>query len=212
MAIEVDLTDRCAVDAALATVLEDGVPDIAIANAGAIVRSGLDATDDLWDFAWRLHVLSNVWIFSALMPHMLSRGSGHLACTASSAALAPNPKSVVYSVTKHAQLALAEWTACAAAAAGLGFTCFCPGGMRTAMLQGMSGEDEYSRRASAEAHTPDAAAAVFLDGIARGQFLVTTQARALAAMRERAADPQSWVAAQAEQFLPGGGPAGPGGR
>jgi NAD(P)-dependent dehydrogenase (short-subunit alcohol dehydrogenase family) len=195
-----DLTDRAATDRAVDRLLDGGIPDLVIANAGAIGHSDLAVDDSSWELGWQLHVMSNVWLFRRLVPLMMSRGGGHLACTASSASFAPNPKSVVYSVTKHAQLALAEWVACVCRNNGLGFTCFCPGGMRTPMLESMAGPDAYSQRAMEEAETPQQAARAFLDGIEADRFLVTTQPRTLDSMRSRATDAEAFIEESTSRF------------
>jgi NAD(P)-dependent dehydrogenase (short-subunit alcohol dehydrogenase family) len=199
-AVTANLTDRAETERAIDRLLDGGIPDLAIANAGAIAPSDHTADDGSWELGWRLHVMSNVWLFRRLVPLMVSRGGGHLACTASSASFAPNPKSIVYSVTKQAQLGLAEWVACLCRSSGLGFTCFCPGGMRTPMLERMAGPDAYSQRAMQEADTPERAAGAFLDGIEAGRFLVTTQRRTVGAMRSLAADPEAFLEASAATF------------
>ena len=196
-----DLTDRAATDRAVDRLLDGGIPDLVIANAGAIGHSDLAVDDDAWDLSWRLHVMSNVWLFRRMIPLMISRGRGHLACTASSASFAPNPKSLVYSVTKRAQLALAEWVACECRTSGLDFTCFCPGAMSTPMLQRMAGPDPYSQRALAEAEVPEQAAIAFVDGIEAGRFLVTTQTRPLTALQNRAADPDAFIEESTSHFM-----------
>ena len=55
--------------------------------------------------------MAHVWAARALLPEMLDRGEGYLFNTASAAGLLTQVSSLVYSVTKHAAVALAEWMA-----------------------------------------------------------------------------------------------------
>ena len=73
----------------------------------------------------------------ALAPRMAARGRGHLLVTASAAGLLTNMDSAPYSVTKHGTVALAEWLAIRWGDAGVGVSCLCPQGVRTAMTEGM---------------------------------------------------------------------------
>ena len=72
---------------------------------------GPEAADEAWDEAWRVNVMAHVWASRALLPEMLERGEGYLVNTASAAGLLTQVSSLVYSVTKHAAVALAEWMA-----------------------------------------------------------------------------------------------------
>ena len=53
--------------------------------------------------------MAHVWAARALLPEMVARGEGYLINTASAAGLLTQVSSLVYSVTKHAAVALAEW-------------------------------------------------------------------------------------------------------
>ena len=53
--------------------------------------------------------MAHVWAARALLPEMVERGEGYLINTASAAGLLTQVSSLVYSVTKHAAVALAEW-------------------------------------------------------------------------------------------------------
>ena len=66
---------------------------------------------------------------------MLERGEGYLINTASAAGLLTQVSSLVYSVTKHAAVSLAEWLAIEYGDAGMRVSCICPQGVRTPMLE-----------------------------------------------------------------------------
>lgn len=79
-------------------------------------------------------------------------------------------------------------------------THFCPGGIRTPMLDQMSDDGTHSRRAHEEAHTPEAAASILLDGIEADRVLVTTQPRTRDDLAQRGADYEAWMAGVAQRF------------
>jgi NAD(P)-dependent dehydrogenase (short-subunit alcohol dehydrogenase family) len=199
--IACDLGDEQEAAAALALLERKmGLVDVYVANAGVNFFSDLATPSADWDQAWRTHVLSSVWAFRKLAPAMAVRGSGHLVITASTAAISLSPKSVAYTVTKAAQLSLAEWVGAAFRSSGVLVTCFCPGGIRTPMLEQMSDDSSHSRRTHEEAHTPEAAAAILLDGVEAGQALVTTQARTRGDLAQRGADYEVWMAQVVDRF------------
>jgi short-subunit dehydrogenase len=67
--------------------------------------------------------MSHVFAARALVPGMLSRGSGYLLNTASAAGLLASLNSMPYGVTKHAAVALAEHLAFNMAIAASVFPC-----------------------------------------------------------------------------------------
>ena len=73
-----------------------------------------------------MNVMAHVWASRALLPGMLERGEGYLINTASAAGLLTQVSSLVYSVTKHAAVALAEWLAIEYTNAGVRVSCICP--------------------------------------------------------------------------------------
>ncbi len=78
--------------------------------------------------------MAHVWAARALVPEMQARGEGYLINTASAAGLLTQVSSLVYSVTKHAAVSLAEWMAIEYRDAGVRVSCICPQGVRTPML------------------------------------------------------------------------------
>ncbi|WP_197522968.1 SDR family NAD(P)-dependent oxidoreductase [Actinokineospora pegani] len=198
LGVTADVADPDSFGHALRTVGDAlGPVDVFIANAGVMRRSTVHAPDAEWDLAWRVHVLSVAWAAQELTR---TGRPVHLGVTASTAAVAPNPKSAVYSVTKHAQLALAEWLGAAYRGRGLSVTCFCPGGIRTPMLAAMAADDPYTRAARAEADPPEVAAAAFLDGIESDRALATTKPRTREEIALRGADYEAWLHRAAGRF------------
>src|SRR6202521_2653342 len=89
-----------------------GPTDIFVSTAGVPgAIGGPEAADEAFEEAWRVNVMAHVWAARALLPEMVARGDGYLINTASAAGLLTQVSSLVYSVTKHAAVSLAEWLA-----------------------------------------------------------------------------------------------------
>lgn len=67
---------------------------------------------------------------------MLKQGFGHIVNTASMAGLAPLPRAVGYSMTKHAVVGLSTSLRVEAATMGIRVSVLCPGLIRTPIMQG----------------------------------------------------------------------------
>ncbi|MBM4076920.1 MAG: SDR family oxidoreductase, partial [Planctomycetes bacterium] len=93
------------------TVDQVGRIDIFCSNAGITVKGGIESSNDDWQKMWEINVMSRLYAARAVVPLMLERGEGYLVQTASAAAILTEIGSASYSVTKHADLALAEWLA-----------------------------------------------------------------------------------------------------
>src|SRR5262249_37074329 len=78
---------------------------------------------------------------------------------------------------------------------GVEFSCFCPQGVATPMLETWRAEDPAAELASASGETisADEAATALLDGIEAGQFLVLSHPEALTYTARKAADPERWL-------------------
>jgi NAD(P)-dependent dehydrogenase (short-subunit alcohol dehydrogenase family) len=178
---------------------EDGGPvDIFCSNAGvAGPYGGPEVPDAEWRQTWEINVMAHIWAARRLLPGMLERRRGHLSSTASAAGLLANPGLMPYSVTKHAAVAVAEWLAITyGAGTGVSFSCFCPQGVATPMLETWREEDPSSRLASASGETISAAAAAdaLVRGIEEGRFLVLSHPEVGTYMQRKASDPARWLA------------------
>ena len=136
LAVQFDAARESGVQALIAQASEANGPiDIFISNAGVPGgMGGPEAPDETWQEAWQVNVMAHVWAARALLPEMLDRGEGYLINTASAAGLLTQVSSLVYSVTKHAAVSLAEWLAIEYGDAGIRVSCICPQGVRTPML------------------------------------------------------------------------------
>jgi NAD(P)-dependent dehydrogenase (short-subunit alcohol dehydrogenase family) len=177
---------------------EYGPIDVFCSNAGiAGPYGGPEVTDVEWQRTWEVNVMAHIWAARLLLPGMLERRHGHLSSTASAAGLLANPGLMPYSVTKHAAVAVAEWLAITygGSDSGVGFSCFCPQGVATPMLETWRREDPSSRLASASGATisPDEAAAVLVEGIAADRFLILSHPEVQTYQQRKVGDPERWL-------------------
>ena len=165
-----DVTDQAAVAGLVDRVEEQlGPVDLWCSNAGVALGRDL-GTDGDWERSFAVHVLAHVHLARVLAPRMAARGRGHLLLTASAAGLLTNMDSAPYSVTKHGTVALAEWLAIRWGDAGVGVSCLCPQGVRTAMTEGMgAGSSVLAAGALLE---PAEVAEAVVGGLADGRFLI----------------------------------------
>ena len=192
LGVGLDVTDPAAV-AGLVDRVEDelGPVDLWCSNAGVALGRDL-GTDDDWERSFAVHVLAHVHLARVLAPRMAARGRGHLLLTASAAGLLTNMDSAPYSVTKHGTVALAEWLAIRWGDAGVGVSCLCPQGVRTAMTEGMgAGSSVLAAGALLE---PAEVAEAVVRGLADGRFLILPHPEVAEFERRRAADRDRWLA------------------
>jgi NAD(P)-dependent dehydrogenase (short-subunit alcohol dehydrogenase family) len=187
-----DVTDPGAV-ARLVDRVEDelGPVDLWCSNAGVAVGDGLGDRGD-WERSFAVHVLAHVHLARVLAPRMAARGRGHLLLTASAAGLLTSMDSAPYAVTKHGTVALAEWLAIRWGDEGVGVSCLCPQGVRTAMTEGMGpGSSVLAAGALLE---PEEVAEAVVRGLGEGRFLILPHPEVATFERRRAADRDRWLA------------------
>ena len=197
--IAADVGSEAGVAGLIAAAEEAAGPiDVFCSNAGiAGPYGGPEVSDDEWQRTWEINVMAHIWAARRLLPGMLDRGRGHLSATASAAGLLANPGLMPYSVTKHAAVAVAEWLAITygGPGSGVGFSCFCPQGVATPMLETWREEDPSSKLAAASGDTisADEAAVILIDGIAADRFLILTHPETGTYAQRRAGDPERWL-------------------
>jgi NAD(P)-dependent dehydrogenase (short-subunit alcohol dehydrogenase family) len=197
LAVQFDAGHEDGVQALIAQAVEaNGSIDIFISNAG--VPGGLggpEVPDELWDEAWRVNVMAHVWASRALLPEMLERGEGYLVNTASAAGLLTQVSSLVYSVTKHAAVSLAEWLAIEYGESGIRVSCICPQGVRTPMLE--AAMDEPASAAALLAGgviEPDEVADAVVRGIDEERLLILPHEEVVGFMALKGSEPERWIA------------------
>jgi NAD(P)-dependent dehydrogenase (short-subunit alcohol dehydrogenase family) len=139
-----DVTNEGQVAALVDAVLErHGHIDLFCSNAGASAGGLLtDASNDVWQQQWELHVMAHLYAARAVLPSMLERGEGYLLNTASAAGLLAAMGSGPYSVTKAAAVKLAEFLAITHGDDGIKVSVLCPQGVNTAMAPKRLGDGQ----------------------------------------------------------------------
>ncbi|AKK27925.1 SDR family oxidoreductase [Mycobacterium sp. EPa45] len=178
-----------------------GPVDIFVANAGIAGESGLGDDEAAWDRIIDVNLRAHIRAAKALVPEWLERGSGHFVAVASAAGLLTQLGAAPYSVTKHAAVGFAEWLSICYGDKGIGVSCVCPMGVDTPLLRGMAeSPDDEIRLAGASVTSagavidPDAVAALVVQAIADGTFLVLPHPEVLTMYRQKGADYGRWIA------------------
>ena len=197
LAVQFDAGREDGVKSLIAQAVEaNGSIDIFISNAGVPGgMGGPEIPDELWDEAWRVNVMAHVWASRALLPDMLERGEGYLVNTASAAGLLTQVSSLVYSVTKHAAVSLAEWLAIEYGESGIRVSCICPQGVRTPMLE--AAMDEPASAAALLAGgviEPDEVAEAVVRGIDEERLLILPHEEVAGFMALKGSEPERWIA------------------
>jgi NAD(P)-dependent dehydrogenase (short-subunit alcohol dehydrogenase family) len=196
LAVALDAGNEASVQALVACASDANGPiDVYISNAG--VPGGLggpEASDEVWDEAWRVNVMAHVWAARALLPDMLARGEGYLINTASAAGLLTQVSSLVYSVTKHAAVSLAEWLSIEYGDAGVRVSCICPQGVRTPMLD-LAMEEPASAAALTAGGLiePEDVADAVMAGIREERLLILPHENVAGFLALKGSDPERWL-------------------
>ena len=142
MACDVTKEDQIAA-LVLATEAKHGAVDVFCSNAGA-GGTGLltDASNEVWQEQWELHVMSHLYAARAVLPGMIERGSGYLLNTASAAGLLAALGSGPYTVTKAAAVKFAEFLSITHGDDGIKVSVLCPQGVNTAMAPRSLGDGQ----------------------------------------------------------------------
>lgn len=170
IAIPCDVRSEPAVGDLVSRVLDEcGRIDLFVSNAGVTAKGGLDVSNDDWQRCWEINVMSHVYAARAVLPHMIERGSGYLLQVASAAGLLTEMGSAVYSATKHAAVAFAEWLSIHYQPRGVHVSCLCPAGVDTGFL---NPDDVYDQFLKRSAVTPEVVADAVVAGLRTEKFLI----------------------------------------
>jgi NAD(P)-dependent dehydrogenase (short-subunit alcohol dehydrogenase family) len=101
-----------------------------------------DASNEVWQQQWELHVMSHLYAARAVLPGMVERGSGYLLNTASAAGLLAALGSGPYTVTKAAAVKFAEFLSITHGDDGIKVSVLCPQGVNTAMAPRSLGDGQ----------------------------------------------------------------------
>ena len=175
------------------TIARFGHIDLFVSNAGiGGVPGGEEVLNDAWQRIWEVNVLSHVYAARAVVPFMIERGTGYLLNTASAAGLLTQIGSAPYSVTKHAVVAFAEWLSITYGERGIGVSCLCPQGVRTAML--LDGAQQGPSAFLLEhAIEPEIVAEAVINGLDEENFLILPHPEVARYFQNKASDYDRWL-------------------
>jgi NAD(P)-dependent dehydrogenase (short-subunit alcohol dehydrogenase family) len=170
------------------TMARFGQIDLFCSNAGVFVEGDIDAPDHVWMRMRDIHMLAHVYAARAVLPKMVERGEGYLLQTVSAAGLVTSLESVMYAVTKHAALALAEWIAITYGDRGIKVSALCPQGVRTNML--MQDPDNFL---VANSISVEQVADAVIEGLGDERFLILPHPEVGEYFRHKATDYDRWL-------------------
>jgi NAD(P)-dependent dehydrogenase (short-subunit alcohol dehydrogenase family) len=150
LALQVDVGDSGAVDAAFAQTVETlGRVDAVYANAGISGRNGggfADMTNEEWDRVMKINLDAVFYTFRAACRHMIARGGGgSLIGTASLAARMGAARSEHYGATKAAVTAVIRGLAVEYARHGITANAILPGWVETEMTDNLFGNERFAK-------------------------------------------------------------------
>lgn len=136
MAVACDITDRAAVDAAVAQVTEQFGPiDVLVNNAGwDLFVPFLDTVPDDWARLIDINLVGALNMHHAILPGMVERGSGRVVNISSDAARVGSSGEAVYAACKAGLIAFSKTLAREHSRHGITLNVVCPGPTDTALL------------------------------------------------------------------------------
>ncbi|QLQ38054.1 SDR family NAD(P)-dependent oxidoreductase [Micromonospora robiginosa] len=140
LTLTLDVTDRAAVLAAVATAVDHvGRLDIVVNNAGTMSMGMIEEFTEAEARAqFEVNLFGSLWVSQAVLPHLRAHRSGHLVQISSIAALGGFPSTGLYSASKFALEGMSEALAAEAAAFGVKVSIVQPGGYWTDLYRNIS--------------------------------------------------------------------------
>jgi NAD(P)-dependent dehydrogenase (short-subunit alcohol dehydrogenase family) len=186
-----------------------GPLDILMNNAG--VLSGGNPEDipvSEWQRMFDVNLFGMVRANNVIVPRMIARGHGHIVNTASFAGFYPFAASRVhYAASKAAVLSMSENLALYLMPLGVRVTCLIPGPVMTTSASDMKQFSETCIMRAPGSHlmvkSQQDLAVTLSDAMEAGRILVPTHQEGWESIRNRAADPDGFIAARNAEFLAG---------
>ncbi|MFG1892527.1 SDR family oxidoreductase [Micromonospora zamorensis] len=140
LTLTLDVTDRAAVFAAVATAVEHfGRLDIVVNNAGTLSMGMVEEFTEAEARAqFEVNLFGALWVSQAVLPHLRAQRSGHIVQVSSIAALGGFPSTGMYSASKFALEGMSEALAMEAAAFDIKLSIVQPGGYWTDLYTSLS--------------------------------------------------------------------------
>lgn len=185
-----DVTDETQVASLVESTLADNGPiDLFCSNAGSGGQGVLtDASNEVWQQQWELHVMSHLYAARAVIPSMVANGGGYLLNTASAAGLLAAIGSGPYTVTKAAAVKLAEFLSITHGDEGIRVSVLCPQGVNTAMAPRSLGDGQTDGIIE-----PEQLADVVVEAIREERFHVLPHPEVAEYIKRKADDPDRWL-------------------
>lgn len=191
IAVECDVADEASVARLVETAIAQcGRIDVFCSNAGITVKGGLECSNNDWQRMWDINVMSRMYAARAVIPGMLKQGGGYLVHTASAAGVLTEIGSASYSVTKHADVAMAEWLSVCYGRHGIDVSCVCPLGVQTDFLDD---EDPIHRYLHLHVITPEQVAESIVAGMKAKQFLILPHPEVAEFFSMKTDDHDRWI-------------------
>ncbi|MGE0878359.1 MAG: SDR family NAD(P)-dependent oxidoreductase, partial [Acidimicrobiia bacterium] len=120
-AMQCDVSDAGALRSMIDTVENDiGPIDLMVSNAaygftggftidGIEEASGFETSEEAWDSSWQINFMANIRSALQHVPRMKKRGGGYFLNTVSASWLITSNSKLAYTVTKQADIGLADW-------------------------------------------------------------------------------------------------------
>lgn len=186
MAVVSDVTSAESVVSLADTVVGTwGKVDLVINNAGVIgpVSTSWSGPLDQWHMAMDINFWGVLHGMRAFLPGMIERDAGRLVNIASVASWSSAPNMGSYGSTKHAVMALTEsaYRELAELGSAVSLSVVCPTTVRTGLVDHLAGTGSVKSAgevrllaARERGLAPEDVAALVLDGIASGDYIITT--------------------------------------
>ncbi len=142
LAVQADVADREAVDAAVREVEEELGPVTALVNNAGISQNDLfqDTTEALWRRMFAVHADGAFHTIQAVLPHMLHEKAGGIVNVSSIWGLRGASCEVAYAASKAAVIGLTRSLAMELAPSHIRVNCVAPGVIETDMVRGLGEE------------------------------------------------------------------------
>jgi 3-oxoacyl-[acyl-carrier protein] reductase len=143
IALKMDVTNISQANSMMESVLEQfGKVDILVNNAGGATppQNFAEMVESKWNKDLDLNLKGVLHCTRAVLPHMISRGSGKIVSIASVAGLGGQPSGTVYGAAKAGVIAFTQGLAQEVIESGINVNCIAPGMGATAFFDNMGPE------------------------------------------------------------------------
>jgi NAD(P)-dependent dehydrogenase (short-subunit alcohol dehydrogenase family) len=183
-----------------------GRVDVVCNNVGVLAMGAPESLPpEAWQRVLDVNLLSIARSNVVFLPLLIEQGRGHVVNTSSaSGLLAYGFDRLPYVASKHAVVGISEALAIYLGPKGIGVTCVCPSGVATNILEQITvyGEATTPRAPQHPVVDPEVVGELVADAVASGTFLVVTAPEIHDELRERAADPESYVQRMIKDQIP----------